>query len=462
MDLSTPKVHVMRKIDFVVLGSFLFFAPSVLLFGRTLDDSSALQASSAVRAKVGMGLPIRVLFIGDSMSDVGYNYVSISHALAIKMRNKYGDGGQGLDGLDLNSEPAVFNRPTPVGFFFGVSAALYPGDRIFSVQGGTNYYLDHSGWLPEHLYNRAGVFWYSHPWGGLFKIGITNLWTRAPEIAETQLNGFSLEPEIHYTNWPVSPVGHLGLWATGVTATNFLIGPEMANTNRGVEVFFFSRGGTGLTQWLSLGTNLLGQLWSEVAPDLVVYHAKDYGPPPDLPPDREIISSNFTTFISTLTNVTQNIVVVGTPPTGSIDGSNQIQNLVEKAVADANSFGFVDLNAEFSNFVINRDGGLMFDETHPSAFGASVLSDEMARQLGFDAVISAVPRPLIRDSSESDGKIYLVWGTTVGHTYQVQTKSDASMPWSDLGDSVTATSHTASMLLQNGSGTQFYRILVIR
>jgi hypothetical protein len=351
----------------------------------------------------------------------------------------------------------------PSGFFFGVAAALYPGELIRAVQGSSHYYLDQSGWLPENLYNKAGLFWYSYPGGGDFRVGITNLWTQAVDLSGTILSGYSETPQIHYTNWPITPSGHIGLFASGLSATNFLIGPEMANTNSGVEVFFFSRGGSGLTQWLSLGTNLLGQLWSYVSPDLVIYHAKDYGPPPDLPPDRELIRSNFTAFISTITNVTKNIVVVGTPPAGSFDGNNPIQNQSEKGVADALGFGYVDLASGFRDYFQNQAAGMMGDVTHPSAAGALIWADEMARQLGFDAAVALPPRPLFETETGNNGTITLVWGSTPGHTYQLESRNGIGSPWVGFGNSISATFHTISISVPvlSGPSGQFYRVRIV-
>jgi hypothetical protein len=439
-----------------VLAYVFWVSVAGQVLGGPMDDSSALRVSFEARSKIAVRSPVKILCIGDSMSDVGYNYPSISKALMSQMRDAYGDGGQGLDGWDLGgNRPEIINRPVPAGFFFGITATLYPGDHINSIQGGTNYYNDRSGWLPDHPYNRAGLFWYSFQGGGSFKVGITNLLTRMADRTEIVLSSYSPLPAIHYTNWPVSPSGRLALWATGITGTNYLIGPEMANTNSGVEAYFFSRGGGGLTQWLSLGTNLLGQLWSAVSPDLVIYHAKDCGPPPDLPPDKQIISSTFTSFLSTLTNTTRNIIVVGTPPAGSFDVENAVQNEAEKSVADANEFGFVDLYSGFSDFTKNQAAGMMYDQTHPSESGAVIWANEMARQLGFDGLITHAA--LIRGDH-----IILEWSTIPGHDYQVESRNTSDAAWSDFGARVVAAANIGSISIPiAGTSSALYRIRLL-
>ncbi|MDB6041174.1 MAG: hypothetical protein JWM99_5015 [Verrucomicrobiales bacterium] len=443
------------------LSCLLLFIQGFSVNARPPENSVILGITSQTRARLTSRLPVKILCIGDSMSDAGYNFPSISRALMIRMRDVYGDGGQGLDGWDLGSNPEAFGRPMPTGFFFSVSAALYPGDHLDCIQGGTNYYLDRSGWMAGNPYNSAGLFWYSHPGGGSFRVGITNVWTQAAEGPNTLLNGYSPTPEIHYTNWPTVPSSHLEIRVTGVTGTNYLIGPELANRTSGVEVFFFARGGVSLSQQLSLGINLLNQLGASVSPDLVIYHAKDYGPAPDSQ-DTNTISTNLTLLLSSFTNKTTGIIIVGTPPGDSLGGQNaELQNLVERQVAKANGFGFVDLYGAFASLEQNQANGLMNDSTHPSKFGASVWADETARQLGFNEAI-AVPPPEIISVVHDAKTLTLTWNAKPGQTYQLQSTTDLANAWSDWNSATMATNTAASASdpIPEGTSYRYYRVRI--
>src|SRR5581483_5674298 len=320
----------------------------------------------------------------DSMSDAGYSYDSAPLMLSALLRDWYGDGGEGIAGLDLAYNPSVISRtPKPCGLFSG--AVLCTNDHVRAVQSaaalpGYSYLLKGGFSHPTNAYNSIGLFWLKWPQGGTFNVGVTNA-RGATALNTVTLNSFSASTNLGYTNFAVGATGQLQTYYTGLTFTNFLLGTEYSNTNSGVEVFFWSQGGIALTNLYSFGTNLVTAVFSNIAPDLVIFDHKNNGGAADgsnIPID----DANLVACLPPGTPVCLTVTPcssTGYPSMLSVD-----TNVIK--FAEANGYGLVDIDRAYPDYQwLWTNGYYLGDGIHPTQAGAHEQALVYVRELNLHA-----------------------------------------------------------------------------
>lgn len=126
------------------------------------------------------------------------------------------------------------------------------------------------------LSDSLGLFWVSHPGGGLMNILVS---TRGgPWEKKVVLNGMSGEPTGHFTNLNVELDLHR-IRIEGVSGTNFIIGPHILNSqSHGVHAVFMDAPGISLEDISKVPLAIRKPILEGVSPDLLIWHMKEYGP----------------------------------------------------------------------------------------------------------------------------------------------------------------------------------------
>lgn len=322
-----------------------------------------------------------ILAIGDSMSEGQYGIPSsASFQLGQIYHNVYGDGGGGGYGTwEFGFNGGFYGRPDTSIWYGSVGPELYAGD-------GTNAADARQGaWAaPTNFVNQIAVSWVSWPRGSNFVVRIsslsssyTNLYTLSSLAGTTNFN---------VTNLPASGNDNL-VQFSALAGSNVICDVSFLGTNLGVQYWCEARGGVTLDNMLAVGTNTLAQMYNQIKPNELVYHAKDFGE-----------QSDAVTFSNKLVQVFQFaptnclISLVGTPPI--FGNSYRDNNFVLKQCCITHGWYYLDLWDSFSDFNSMTNSGLMADGTHPNALGATVWASKLyTLNNGLPATIQAANPP---------------------------------------------------------------------
>ena len=306
--------------------------------------------------------PVRGLFLGDSMSELGNaGLPSAGYQMAQNLRLTYGDVGVSLNGFDTSyGNPACWNssRPEDPHFFSGnEDAVVYSSDGTNAVRA--LQVISPLGSVA--MVTQVGVYWMQGPLGGKIAVGHTSSTLGAETI---YLDGFYSGPaRVAFTNWSCPAASDNALYFTSLTGTNVFLGGEFINPHaRGFLPLPYARGGSSLLGTLGPGTNNVATLFTAMAPDFAIWHAKDYYEESNAALSNSLYLVLSYTQLAKGTNTA--VLIVGTPP-NTIPGPGDTsisQNLIESTIAYNNAnvgWYYVDLYSQFPNFQAMEASGVM-------------------------------------------------------------------------------------------------------
>ena len=350
--------------------------PNVL--AQNLNLNTILLSNIVQRIQARTSPPVRVLFMGDSMSAASFEgFNSSATWMAQDLPNAYDQTWPPFceQWLNYNCVPT----PPYVSFFTnwwaGVPWAMYGGTYV-NFQTFTNV-------------NQLEFAWFQQPLGN----ATLSIYTNSVLMANVQ--GYAAAFTSAYQKFPV-PLGNYtcAFLSASSSYTNIALGATGVNTNApGYEFFFTSHGNTTLTNtnpsysgaMLTCASNTLYNIYSGIQPDLVIYHAKDYD---ECSTGAGQIAS-WLAMHNQLTNAITNAVwaIVGTPDQAGSDDNGVLQNNLYRALCQTNpSVAYVSANIPLAYYT----NGLSLDGTHPTAAGGRLIGRMAETGLGLKNVNQAL------------------------------------------------------------------------
>ena len=322
-----------------------------------------VQVAASAVYKISTNGLARVLFLGDSMSEAGFSFVSSATYFKNEMQKWFGQ--------------------TNVAFMGGFSSFSCIADPNYAPW--TNYWwttpvflFTNNTWL-QYTYgdvNRLEVALVAQPLGGAVVIQTNGVTFRT-------ISGYAATPIGIYTNFNLPFDNYYINIRTLTDVTNFLIGVFYYDTNSaGILPFYVSQGGSTLANELAISTNITRPIYAGIAPDLVIRHAKDF-------------SENDETNVLNMKNdfkLDMNLfpptewVLIGTP---SQQGNtySEIQNGGFRNLAiGSTNVAYVDCYTPWNVYQYYTADG-----THPTASWADWSGNRIINALGFDRLMK-VPR----------------------------------------------------------------------
>ena len=346
----------------LVNGSNQFNASAIVVTNGTygaVDYINTAIAGNAV-AKIRTNGLARILWLGDSMSEAGFNYNSSARQGLLAMQARFAQTNApfmgGWTAFNCIANP---NYSPWVGYW-------WTGPDW--VVANSSYVQFQPSWA-----NRIELAFVTQPLGNTFSV-LTN------GVLFTSINGFSSTPTGVYTNFAVPGASYyITVQAQAGEGSNFIIGSILINTNAvGIVPFYTSQGGSAITNLTGMPTNITVPIYQGINADLIIKHAKDWG-------------ENTITNEYNLTNAAMaeysiasggNFVpeiIVGTPDqTGEYNAQSQNNGYRDLAIASTN-FGFVNCYTPpgvYQNFTV--------DGTHPTLPWAEWAGDKINTALGFN------------------------------------------------------------------------------
>lgn len=314
-----------------------------------------------------------MLVVGDSMSENGWSYNSMSQWLARFIKWKYGDNGISWEGFDYGHAGTVtaLNRPDGPTVWNGIHIAqIYGGDASNSVVA--RQWVDSSANVQRYDFstvNRAGVFWLAWPGGDTF---YARLYNSSAGIDTTHnLDGYAATPTLRYTNWQTSGTNNYIYCSPGASGhTNYLLPQFMTTNTPGLHTYWMARGSRSLSNDTNMlgGTNMLAQIGAMIQPDVILYHAKDFN---------ETSTTTFSGYTNLLVTVIKylsgpntQVILVGTPARNDGQQASDVsQNYACKVVAKQYGWTYLDLYSQYNDGVY-MDAHDITTTLHPTQAGA--------------------------------------------------------------------------------------------
>jgi hypothetical protein len=321
---------------------------------------------------------VRIVYMGDSMSEFRAGWMSAPVAFHREMVARYGAAGSMFSGTPSTYAP-VFPPFT-----------MFPEGVAFGI-GGSVVYDQMKSHSATVFANQVGVYWLAWPGGGSNRLvhfngdpGLTYFTnTTYPGIL---LDGFAATPTVRYTNWygyeQTNNVVAVN-WMTG--GTNIILGVEFLRTNgQGVVCVPWALSAATVLQLTNIGTNVLRQLFGMIQPDMVQYHDKTGTQEQTLDEWTNGLYQALTFARGTSTS--NSVVVIGSPFEGRefFGGICTLQDQMERSVVGRISGAYyLDLASRFPSGDESDRLGLT-EGLHPTPKGATIWAREMVKQLGLN------------------------------------------------------------------------------
>ena len=350
--------------------------------------------------------PVTIVSFGDSMAD---SYRSPSYFLMNRLVDRLGAAGYSLLNYrnqlrySLTNGASVFYGPSPLWFTAHLDLPTGAGLWWFSD--------DAPGGVPS---DQCGVFWVSHPGGGLFTFSVST--NSGPWTQKFVLNGYSAEPAGHFTNVMVAPDLHR-VRVDGLTGTNCILGPQLllAQTG-GVHVVFMDHPGINLDHVTNVATAVRNPIFAALQPDLLLWHMKESG---------SLATSNCLVECETWWSNSAPacaVVYIGTTwiLADDTDPATLSQNLLVRGTALNFRRAYVDLMQPSVSYEWLWSQGFMWDGVHLNAAGGQWAATVMWNDLG----LFALGQPRSLNLSLLGNEVRLSFPTATGILYSVETAAD--------------------------------------
>lgn len=392
--VNSNKLNGTYKTTRVTFSNLLVSAASSPTFltsvnGGISNQTILGQQSRAAHSVSGMllpklaysNMPVRILFIGDSVSTFGIGSPygeTVPGAFTRSLKLHYGNAGRAYPNFPGGTPGAYAYGGRPEGIYMGNAITLYQSDSPFTYYNQPTDY-------DKVSCSSVTLFWVGTTNGGY----ITNVLssTAAGSITNV-LQGYSATPTVFKTNWVIAPSTDASLRCIGMVGTNTFLTAEFAvATNApGVIEYYYSWGGTTMAQMLTPGSNWLASYFTAIQPDLVVWHDKHYYGVDTW----GNLSNQLSQILSAAKQASTNVVGVLTFPQYSADVypknvGTAFGNSVILAVCNASNYPVVDTFSGWANANANNASGLYYDGQHPNSIGARVWGNHWYRAMGFDA-----------------------------------------------------------------------------
>jgi len=379
-----------------------------LLLPQTQIPSAALPAFYGNASGSGAS----VLMIGDSMSQNGYGQPSASEYLSQYLQANFGNNGEGFEGW-WASFPTTLNRNENTNWPGIHWCVLYGSD-------GTNAaYMTQSQSFSTVIgkpINQVGFWWVAQPLG-------TNFWATVTAPTEginttVKINGYAATPTLLHTNFSTAGIDNQIVFSgwSGAAGTNYIL-PDFNRTNTpGIKVWWMAKGGLTITNFLTMigGTNMLRQIGTNIQPDLIVYHAKDWGEENDVTTYTNVL----TQLLSLLSYTNTHVIIVATParmdqsPATDV-ADNLWQNYSAKLVCAMNGWCYADLYSRFNDTNFMLSSGIIYTPgVHPTDGGARLWAANLYSMICADFPTANAPTNYILPSN-----VVLDYSTFTPHLY---------------------------------------------
>lgn len=228
--------------------------------------------------------------------------------------------------------------------------------------------------------NRVGVYWIAQPTGGQFELLVSENGRAPTRLA--LLDGLSAAAEGRSYKTAV-PLGNYHLEVRSLAGTNYVLDPELVNTQRnGLHVAWLDYGGLPLQQVSAIPRAIRDPILRSLAPDLLIWHFKE---------------STTNGLISPLQEQEQwfreavpkmDVLYIGTPFSEEGTGGTltAAENQLIRSFAISQNRAFVDCMTPGVSYEWLRDNGYMDDPVHHNFQGGVFLGDAAWNDLGFYAL----------------------------------------------------------------------------
>jgi hypothetical protein len=359
------KADLLRRCIFVC-QAFVSPLPAVAADPLTINREQLEPFAQVYRDRPGT---VRVLSFGDSMAD---SYRSISFHMISRMLEQRPLAGASFNnsfGSSLFSSTNGASAVPPSALWFS---------HQFRIPAGASAQWT-STTQPQGLRaNHLGVYWIAQPSGGAFRIMISAAGAPWAELA--QLNGYAPQPIGSVTNFSLS-LTEYRVQVQSLSGTNFLLGPELVNTQtKGLHVAWLDYGGITVQQVVSVPRAIRDPILQAFAPDLLLWHFKEgYSALSSLP---AALAENEDWFVSSSPNM--QVLYFGTPyASDSAAGAHTVaENNLVRDFAAAHNRPFVDCMTPGISFDWLQSNGYMADQVHPSSSGGAFLAEAAWHDLG--------------------------------------------------------------------------------
>ncbi|MGC3960283.1 MAG: hypothetical protein QM813_20845 [Verrucomicrobiota bacterium] len=234
------------------------------------------------------------------------------------------------------------------------------------------------------LCDLIGLYYCVGPEGGQMQVDVaTNGGAWLPlELLDTYRETI----ETRYARWQL-PLGYYQMRVRSLTGiTNRVLGPEMLNSHsNGISTAYLWNDGANLKSILSFSPQILGPVFSNIHPDLIVWHMKELANLGEVTLSNEL--ERLEGFWKTVAPDAE-VVYIGTPYE-AIDSTNVhtvIQNRLVRDLALRTGRCYVDCMTPFGSFAQMVTNGYLDDVVHISNPGYAFMNTLVWDQLCFEAL----------------------------------------------------------------------------
>ncbi len=192
--------------------------------------------------------------------------------------------------------------------------------------------------------------------------------------------------ETRYAQWQL-PLGYYKMRVQSLTGiTNRVLGPEMLNSHsNGISTAYLWHDGINLRNILSLPPQVLHPVFSNLHPDLIVWHMKELA---------DLGETSLSNELERLEVLWQNVapeaevIYIGTPydVTDATKVHTEIQNRLVRNLALRNGRCYVDGMTPFGSYSQMVTNGYLDDHIHISNLGYAFMNTLVWDQLCFEAL----------------------------------------------------------------------------
>lgn len=281
------------------------------------------------------------------------------------------------------------------------------------------------------LCDAIGLYYSVGPEGGQIQIDIA---TNGGSWSSVQLlDTFNPTIESRYAKWQL-PLGYYQMRVASMTGvTNRILGPEMLNSqSNGISVSFLSNGGANLKSILSFSPQILNPVFSNIHPDLIVWHMKELGDLGETSLNNEL--ERLEVFWQTVVPQAE-VIYIGTPYliNDATNAYTEIQNRLVRNLALRNGRCYLDCMTPFVSYSAMVTNGYLADPVHISNLGYAFMNSLVWDELCFEALRQ--DRRLVAQGTLQEPIISFQSFTNIEHVLEVSTNLlDWNTTISVLGD----------------------------
>lgn len=374
--LSSQLVPVTTNSDGLTITQKFWSTVGIGGDGSSLSNL-AVSIPSLENGVLGGVRRTKILFVGDSLSDIGFSYPSTPIAMLNYLWRIYGTNAIAAQNIDQQGFAAFSN---PKLWMMGASANVYAGQNVYITQGATTTYNFLS--LSNNV-NLCGVWLLKTPVSGDMTLSIAHVHGGSGSSSMTT-NLYAATTNAIY----VPIVSGVNGWdnrvtCTSVSGSNTVIGAEFVDTNKaGIEGVFYSLAACTLTNQLNPGTNALKTWVQTFNPDVMIYLAQDY-PEYDYT-DTNTFKSDLARLVDALKTSNTEVYLCGKWANLDHTVENQQFNDSIKDVATANNWNYISLGDQFPNATMAVSQGILAaDSVHPTAYGSSVIAQNILSRMAY-------------------------------------------------------------------------------